>query len=204
MQSIPTRLIRAFGFFLIRNNGIHEMVILRYTLILTLWVAATMTAAAQTSKTRKPLAPITVCEILSNREFYNGKFVIVIGRWSPTDEGFWLVDNCEKQIKTDEYVWSNMVSLEYDPSSPTAFPNGMKIDDAAVNQKIVELKRRMKPSKEKVEWAVVYGRVETQEELQTAIAGDGKSVFPAGYGHLNAAPAQVVYKDKDLVIMTGK
>jgi hypothetical protein len=115
-----------------------------------------------------------------------------------------VIGDCDHEIKTGEYVWNNIVSLEYDPSSPTAFPNGIRLDDAAVNKEIAELKRRMKPSKVKVEWVVVYGRVETQEELPTVVAEDEKSVSPAGYGHLNAAPAQVIYKDKDFIIIPSK
>ena len=145
-----------------------------------------------------------MCDIINNRSFYNGKVVAVIGRWSPTDEEFWLVDDCAKEIKTGDYVWDNMVSLEYDPSSPTAFPDKMKLDKIVVKKKIAEMKSRMKPTKDKIQWAVAYGRVETQEELQTAYAGDGKSLFPAGYGHLNAAPAQVIYKDKDLKVLPNQ
>lgn len=167
-------------------------------------LAAVPLRVAQTSVMEKPLVPVSVCEVLSNRGLYDGRKAAVIGRWSSTDEGIWLIGDCENQIKTGDYVWNNIVSLEYDPSSPTAFPDEMKFDEVAVNIKIAELKRRLKPSKEKAKWAVVYGRVQTQEELPTVVARDGKSVFPAGYGHLNGAPAQVIYKDKDLIIIPGK
>jgi hypothetical protein len=179
------------------------VVILRHALILTM-LAATTGIVAQTSIMEKPLVPVSVCEVLGNRGLYNGKKVAVIGRRSSTDEGSWVIGDCGNEIKTGDYLWDNITYLEYDPSSPTAFPDGIRLDDAAVNKEIAELKRRMKPSKEKVEWVVVYGRVETQEELPTVVAGDGKSVFPAGYGHLNGAPAQVIYKAKDLIIIPSK
>ena len=176
---------------------------MKYILVLT-FLFSTTAVMAQTTKNEKYLELVTVCDVINNRAFYDGKVVAVIGRWSPTDEGFWLADDCSTQIKTGDYVWNNIVSLEYDPSSPTALTNGFKLNKAAVKKKIAEMKSRLKATKEKTGWAVVYGRVETQEELQTAYALDGKSIFPAGFGHLNAAPAQVVYRKNDLKVLPNK
>ncbi|HEX8279399.1 MAG TPA: hypothetical protein VF540_11920 [Segetibacter sp.] len=156
------------------------------------------TSLAQTSKTKQSIEIATVCDVITNRSFYNTKVIAVIGGWSATDEGVWLADDCKNEIKTGDYVWENSVWLEYAPSSITALSGKMKLDKSAVNKKIAEMKSRMKPTNEKIQWVVVYGRVEAQEELQTAYAGDGKSLYPAGYGHLNGAPAQVVYQQKDL------
>jgi len=168
-------------------------------LTLALLVAAT-SVAAQTSTNKAPDGFVTVCEVLTNRRSYDGKVVALIGRWSPTDEGFWLADDCENPAKTAHYVWSNIIFLAYDPSSPSIFAKGPKLDLAAANKKIAKLKAR-KPTNDKLTWAVVYGRIETKDQLPTVVAGDGKSIFPAGYGHLNAAPAQIVYREKDLVIV---
>jgi hypothetical protein len=164
---------------------------------------ATSARPAQTATNKEPQPYVTVCEVLANRGFYDGKVVALIGRWSPTDEGFWLADDCENQVKTGGYVWSNIVVLEYDPSSASIFPKGPSLDFIAVNKKITELKARTKHTQDKLEWAVVYGRIETKEELPTAVAGDRKTIVPDGYGHLNAAPAQIVYREKDLVIVPG-
>ena len=66
------------------------------------------------------------------------------------------------------------------------------------------MKGRIKSRPDKVEWAVVYGRFETHEELRTVVAGDGKTVYGDGFGHLNGSPAQVVYKDKDIKFIPEK
>src|SRR5437899_12325420 len=135
------------------------MVVLRCLCVLTLLLTAT-SAATQVSTDKTP-AFVTVCEVLANRESYNGKVVALIGRWSATDEGFWLVDDCDRQVKTDDYVWANIISLKYDPSSESILSNGAKPDRIAAEKKIAQLKTRSKPSKNKVDWAVVYGRIET-------------------------------------------
>lgn len=150
------------------------------------------------SQADKPLKPITVCEALRNRKLYNGKMVAIIGLWSATDEGAWLADECEQKLRTGDYVWSDSISLKYDPSSPSAFAGEMPLDMDAAKKEIEEMKGRIKSLPEKVEWAVVYGRFETYEELETVFAGDGKTVYGNGFGHLNGSPAQVVYKNKDI------
>jgi hypothetical protein len=176
------------------------MLQLKYVLPLALLLATTSTLA-QTATNKRPEAFVTVCEVLGNRGSYDGKVVALIGRWSPTDEGFWLADDCENPVKTGEYVWSNIIFLAYDPSSASIFAKGPKLDLVAANKTIADLKARHKPTNDKLEWAVVYGRVETKEELPTVSMREGQSSMPAGYGHLNAAPAQIVYREKDLVII---
>ena len=156
------------------------------------------------STSKQALKPISVCEALKNRKLYNGKMVVVIGLWSATDEGEWLVDECEQKIRTGDYVWSDDISLEYDPSAPSAFKGEMPLDIVVARKEIEEMKGRIKSRPDKVEWAVVYGRFETHEELQTVVAGDGKTVYGDGFGHLNGSPAQVVHKDKDIKFIPEK
>jgi hypothetical protein len=171
-------------------------------LVLIFIINSTVTLA-QTSSRSETITVAGVCEILDNRSFYNGKDVAIVGRWSTTDEGFWLTDKCDNQTKTGDYIWRNILALTYDPSLPSAFANGLKTNKSEIEKKINELKERLKTSNDKTAWAVVYGRVETAEELQIVeMAGGktGKTVMPAGYGHLNAAPAQVFYKKKDLIV----
>jgi hypothetical protein len=174
-----------------------QMFALLLTLILLLFPSVWL---VQTSGSKSQPELVTICEVLGNRSSYNGKVVALIGRWSATDEGFWLTDECDRQIKTGDYVWSNIIFLSYDPSAPSIFLQPNKSDKVAMSKRLVELKARSKLSDDKVEWAVVYGRVETKEELSTVV-GDKTSVWAAGYGHLNAAPAQIVYREKDLIIL---
>ncbi len=174
------------------------MLFLKCILPLALLLAST---PPQTKTNDPPSDFATVCEVLANRGAYDGKVVALVGRWSSTDEGFWLASDCENSVKTGDYVWSSIIFLAYDPSSPSIFSNGPKLDYVAANRRIAEIPLRSKSPADKREWAVVYGRIETKEDLPTVVTRDGKSAQPAGYGHLNAAPAQIFYREKDLVIL---
>lgn len=102
------------------------MLQLKCLLTLALFVAAT-SVAAQTSTNKAPDGFVTVCEVLTNRGSYDGKVVALIGRWSPTDEGFWLAGDCKNPAKTADYVWSNIIFLAYDPSSASIFAKGRSL-----------------------------------------------------------------------------
>src|SRR6267378_1191715 len=144
------------------------MLILKYILPLILLLAATSTMA-QTTTSKTQTEFVMVCEVLSNRRPYDSKFVALIGRWSATDEGFWLVDDCDNPVKTGDYFWNNIVFLEYDPVSPSAFAGGPNLDNTVAKEKIAEMKGRSKDSNIQSEWVVVYGRVETKEELPIVV-----------------------------------
>ena len=47
-------------------------------------------------------------------------------------------------------------------------------------------------------WAVVYGRFETRENLFAARDVNANSYHGIGFGHLGAAPAQLVYRKNDI------
>jgi hypothetical protein len=130
--------------------------------------------------------------------------VTLIGRWSATDEGAWLESDCSSAIRTGDYLWPNSIWLEYDPSSPSAFEGEMPVNLAAAKSEIEKAKKRKEPFGGKDKWAIVYGRFETHDELRTAVAGDGVSVYGVGFGHLNESPAQVVHKSKDVLLIPDK
>ena len=163
------------------------------TLLIAIFFLPTLSAFGQTTR---PIEIVTVCQVLSDRSSFNGEYVAVIGQLSATEEGRWIVDQCEKPTKTNSYVWSDMISLEFDPQAATARPPGFAIDQDEVERKIGELKLRIKRSKD-LEWGLVYGRIVTQEDLRTGLRRDG-TVIPDGFGHLGASPAKIVYRQKDL------
>ena len=50
------------------------------------------------ASTKPPL--LTVCEALSHLKLYNGKSVVLVGKFVTTIEGQWLVENCEHKLIT--------------------------------------------------------------------------------------------------------
>ena len=175
------------------------MLLLKCILTISFLLTAT-SMAAQTATSKASTDFVTVCEVLGSRGAYDGKFVALIGRWSPTEEGVWLKSDCANQVKTGDYVWKNIIFLKYDPSSPSVFSNGPDLDVEVANRKIAEIDGSNASRKEERGWAVVYGRIETKENLRTVVGRDGKP-RPAGYGHLSGAPAQLVYREKDFVTL---
>ena len=159
---------------------------------------------AASGQTAQPVEIVTVCEVLHARASFNGKVVAVIGRVSATEEGVWLEDRCQKPLITGNYRWADIISvrakttsLRYEADGPMSLPDGFDFDRAVVSKKLAELETRLRRSKQKLKyWAIVYGRIDTNEELLTGKLRDGK-VIPVGFGHLGGAPAQILSHQKD-------
>ena len=81
---------------------------------------------AQSKPAEAPLKPVTVCEILASPQQFNGKDLAVLGRFSFTDEGWWLAeDGCGTKLVTEGYKWGNLIWLdcrhEAAPDPPSGF-----------------------------------------------------------------------------------
>lgn len=80
-------------------------------------------------KQKADIPVVTVCEALQDRSLYNGKAIIVVGRFVGTMEGTWLDENCERKIVTDGYTWINAISTTYvasDVETPPSLPKEFK------------------------------------------------------------------------------
>lgn len=147
----------------------------------------------------QPIAVITVCEALKNLSLYNGKPIVIVGRLGGTFEGSWLSENCDSSLITDGYTWSNIISTSYlrsETEPPPPLPQNFKWDKELLQSKLKQLQattrlRDAKTLEYSDKWVAIFGRFEARLPLRTAVAGDGK---PRGYGfgHLNAAPAQLI------------
>jgi hypothetical protein len=164
-------------------------------LCLAILVAVSIPTHAPRVTTEAPLKPVTVCEILKNHKLYNGKVIAVIGRYAPTEEGSWLFDDkCEVKLETDQIIWPNILWLKYDPSSPP-LSTSLEVDMVAVRAKLGELKQQAHD--DTAEWAVVYGRLEFPDKLETVVVPTGRRRW-AGYGHLGTSPGQIVFRQGDV------
>ena len=71
---------------------------------------------------------VTVCEALHDLGRYNGKSIVLVGRFGSTDEGSWLSEDCERKIVTNGYTWADIISTTYPRSKvepPPGLPNGL-------------------------------------------------------------------------------
>ena len=123
-----------------------------------------------------------------NQQTYNGKNIAVIGRSGRTDEGHWLMeDTCDRKLETNGFVWSNIVWIDccYQPAPEPPF-GSLVLDESALREKLAQLRKSTKLQTVSTQsysvtdgksagrvniketWAVVYGRVEAKEKLETA------------------------------------
>ena len=178
-------------------------------------VLTTSVAFGQTDVTR-PFKVVTVCDILLDPSKFNGKLIVVLGRFAASDEGSWLVeDKCDRQVDGKNGTTSNMdVWLNQqgrDPSTQLAMPSidpdslKAKLEQAGKNTKLGRhiqyqctisfLEKDAKPECDWPEvsdqWALVYGRVETM----------GDRTY--GFGHLSGSPAQVLVQASATVDENG-
>jgi len=158
------------------------------------------------------LTPITVCELLANRSAYNGKAVALLGKFLNSHfDGTWLSeDNCDSKITTAGYTWPNQVFIGGSESDPTP-PNGLLVLDPDALSKKLDLVRRTTTLRMVEEtlyrkgggvthelvqenWAVIFGRIETRQDLRPPRrAGGGLDQdWGNGYGQMSASPAQII------------
>ena len=142
---------------------------------------------------------LTVCEALRNADTYNTKKIIVVGRFSSTDEGAWLSEDCGHKIERKHGptwsggLWRPTISLTYvlnRVAPPPMLPRGFKWDLKALLTKLSEVQRSTKlevlPQYHYSDkWFAVFGRFEASIPLEES----------DGFGHLNGSPAQLISRD---------
>ena len=139
---------------------------------------------------------VTVCQALSDRTQFDGKTIIVVGRLFSTDEGIWLRAQCDSPLTIDGHVWPSMMSLTYSrwdlESPPPEMPKQFAWNTDILRERFALLRESSKPGppRERARWIAVYGRFETRE----ALFFEGSDGIPRryGFGHLNAAAAQLI------------
>jgi hypothetical protein len=145
--------------------------------------------AAAVSSSKPPL--LTVCQALNRLKHYNGKSVVLVGKLVTTMEGAWLVEDCQHKLRTADYMWDSIVSLTYVPAEekpPPAIGNSFRWDEGSCQTKLQQIQRTTKLG-EHEKWVAAFGRFETRVPLRVI----GRRGW--GFGHLNAAPAQLIASD---------
>lgn len=137
---------------------------------------------------------IDICDVLRNPVSFNGKVVAIRGFFSDTDEGNWLMGECPVPLSTAGYVWKSHIFLIPPGSNFVLHATEYSEDTAALKAFADKLKRRKDPIRDKV-LVTVVGKIETRENLEMEVYRDRDGrVRPAGFGHMNGAPAQLVLK----------
>jgi len=157
---------------------------------------AVLSQTAGESPTGPPARYSTVCEVLKDDPVrLNGSVISVRGILSISDEGAWLFGDCEKHLVTRGVTWSNVLWLETDET------------DAQAVRSVKNMWKRIRtlhadPRNDSV-YVTLVGRLETEASMNAAIVPrmDG-TLARAGFGHLGAAPAQIVIqKATDITVV---
>lgn len=151
--------------------------------------------------------PLSVCELIAHREEYNEKLVTVRGEVE-VGEGAWLDagPDCKYQLVTKGVVWPIAIWL--------AYPNNRSIDpmdhadfgidwraEKAVNAIFTKL--GFDPEKDHL-YETFVGLFRTYLDLDKRVNPNHQDWPRLGFGHLNAAPAQLLMKiRKDLIVVHG-
>jgi len=142
---------------------------------------------------------LTVCEVLSNLERYEGGTVIVVGRSTGTLEGSWLDEDCGMKVVRAGREFRATISIAYstgDFAPPPELPKGFQWDKNILQQKLSQVKRTTKlrthKHEDSDEWLAVFGRLETGLPRKVNI-GNGRHGYTSGFGHLSGSPAQLIF-----------
>ena len=148
-----------------------------------------------------PMAPVTVCEFLKNPAAYEGKPVLLIGRYSFRSTGRFIGEEaCGEQAAAGATPAPAVLWLAADDKAAPKVPPVLQIDAKIVDRKLEEIRRRTSlghfrfGSADYDRWAAVYGEVEKRPEpavtpvsaksgepeappVRLLIRGDGAIVF---------------------------
>src|SRR6266542_4553238 len=91
------------------------------------------------TQVRDDYKPLTLCELLKNREHLNGKEVTVRGWLSATDEGLWLMSDCAEGFVAAGHRWPTHIWIV------TARSDYRADDDFARARRAMDRLNRMLP-----------------------------------------------------------
>jgi len=142
------------------------------------------------------LKPLSVCMLLQGLETYNGRIVVVRGLVRSTSEGAWLIGEQCNPLITKGFVWPSAIAL-VSPGNPDALHEADFQPDSNAIAKVMEKVKNMAPDPLKDRIILTYvGLFETRERLDGYIGKDANDKPRGiGFGHLNAAPAQIQVKN---------
>jgi hypothetical protein len=174
-----------------------------------LQIIAAVLAIGQVPAQTKPEPPLlSICDVLSRPLEYNGKLVRVSGKQQGTNEGVWLVtDKCPGVFVTNDYVWPTEIWLAYagtnpNPESEPAAIN-FQFDFGSEKRAISKYRKLRRKAPAECLVFTFAGLFETRSDWsKSRIYYPTNSTWRTlGFGHLNAAPAQLLLTSEDVEIM---
>ncbi len=143
---------------------------------------------------------LSVCNLIAQRDKYDGKVVTVRGELKSGTEGSWLINatECDSRLVTKGVVWPNIVHLAY-PNNRSSNP--MDQADFAIDwgaEKRIGawvLRSGFNPDRDHLIETFV-GLFRTYPDLENRVSPNMQDGVRAGFGHLGAAPMQLLIKTR--------
>lgn len=164
-------------------------------LILATLIATTQHSSGQSKGTT--VGPIPLCDLLTNPLEYDGRLISIRGVWEGSSEGSWIEAGapCKKPFTSYGYTWPQIVWVQTADSPQRIHAVDFHTDQRAF-QRIDDQVRKMAVDTKLSRLLVTFvGVFETRDYKPSDIGSDGQGGRRAyGFGHLNAAPAQLLVK----------
>ena len=142
-----------------------------------------------------PLEVMSVCDALTRRISLNHKIVAVRGIQLATDEGAWLQGvGCGKSITVNGQEWPTFIWLEMSARRrKAAGVEAVELETSVKRINTAIAKRGFDPKRDRL-WLTYVGVFETDDESGQHVDNAGAGAGQIGFGHLNAARAQLIVK----------
>ena len=145
-----------------------------------------------------PLPVVRVCEILRDLPSYHGKVVAVVGRFSYREAGRFLSEKTCGSAKSESHPDSAAIRVLYDSKSAPKLPAVLSLDRSLVDKELELIRRETSLASFRFgsqyydRWAVVYGRIEINQDSDTR----SKSVA----GEFEPALAKIICASSTMVV----
>jgi TonB family protein len=139
-------------------------------------------ALADQSDGHQGIPVLTVCQALKDPLKHSGSIVVVVGSWVGTGEGSWLSETCDLKVVINDRAYAPSLWTSYtssDQAPPPRLPVGFKWNKPAIRQALAEVKKTTL-LQHRAGWYAIFGRLEVDTS-------------GCGLGHLNHAPAQLIW-----------
>ena len=140
-------------------------------------------AAAQSEPPQSPPA-LSLCEVIANDPTkLNGKVIKTSGLFGSTDEGMWLIGECQTHLVTKGLTWANGLSVYVDESDENIARSWEKMGR--------KLRQLHADSRRDRIWITVVGRLETRASMDDEVVQMPYGLRKAAFGHLGESPAEI-------------
>ena len=140
--------------------------------------------AADRREPGKSNVTLSVCNVLAHDPtILNGKIIRIKGYVGGTDEGTWLMGDCQTHLVTKGLTWGNDIAW---------YINLAEEKTARSWERYAKKLKRLRPDWQHDRiWVTVAGRLETRRTMDDPVVQTPYGLARVGFGHLSSSPAEI-------------